>query len=229
MKVYAIIPCGGTGKRFGGPIPKQYLKVNDKEILAYTLEIFEQNSLIDEIVISAEKKYFELIQNIKEKYSINKISIIVEGGKERQDSVFNALKSLNAKAEDIIVVHDAARPLLKQSTLFNALNLAKEYDNVIVAIKSKDTVAIGLNNVEGYIDRNKIWLVQTPQITRYGKIMKAMLKAYEDNFIGSDESSILHRIGEKIKFCEGDVFNFKITLEEDLKLFEGIISNIVMK
>ncbi len=110
MKTFAIIPAGGKGKRGGTETPKQYLKFHDKELIAYTLDVFQNNNLIDEIIISAKSDFFSLLNEIKEKYNLTKISQIVEGGEERQDSVYNALKSINADDNDLIAVHDAARP-----------------------------------------------------------------------------------------------------------------------
>jgi 2-C-methyl-D-erythritol 4-phosphate cytidylyltransferase len=226
MKYIAVIPSGGRGIRFGSNVPKQYITVKDKEIIAYTLEIFQKNDLISDIIVAAEKKYFELIEKIKKKYSISKLTEIVEGGNERQDSVYNALIALNAREDDFIVVHDAARPLLRQEILNKALNLSKDYDNVVVALNSRDTVSIGEDFVADYIDRKKVWLIQTPQISRYGVLLRAMKKAYENNYIATDESSLLFNIGEKIKYCDGDVFNLKITNESDLLFFEMLISVI---
>src|SRR4030042_4288009 len=117
MKKYAIIPAGGKGNRFGGSTPKQYLKAKGKEMIAYTLEIFQNSLLIDEIIVAAEEEYHRMLENIKKKYGISKLTKIVKSGKERQDSVFMALSSLQAKDEDLIVVHDAVRPLLQLKTL----------------------------------------------------------------------------------------------------------------
>ena len=131
MKTYAIIPSGGESKRFGGEIPKQYFNINGKEIIVYTLEVFQNCELIDEIVIAAKPEYFALLNEIKEKYNLNKISKIVEGGKERQDSVFNALSSIAAEENDLVSVHDAARPLLPNQILLNALNAAEKFDSIV--------------------------------------------------------------------------------------------------
>ena len=112
VRVFAIIPAGGKGKRSGTETPKQYLEFHGKELIVYTLEVFQKNNLVDEIIISAEPTYFSLLEEIKKKYNLTKISNIVEGGEERQDSVYNALKSIKANDDDLIAVHDAARPLL---------------------------------------------------------------------------------------------------------------------
>ena len=225
MKTIAIIPAGGKGIRSGIAAPKQYLKFNDKELIVYTLDIFQQNEMIDEIIISAEGNYVNLLNDFKEKYNLSKISKVVEGGDTRQDSVYNALKSLTAAADyDLIVVHDAARPLLPQNVLLNAIDSAKQKGNALVCIKVKDTLIKGNKVVESYLDRDEVYYVQTPQIFPYSILMKAMKNAYENNFIGTDESTLVRQIGEKVNIVEGSVFNFKITTADDIEMFERLIS-----
>ncbi len=222
MKTIAIIPAGGKGIRSGTAAPKQYLKFNDKELIVYTLDIFQQNEMIDEIIISAEGNYINLLNELKEKHNLSKISKVVEGGDTRQDSVYNALKSL-ADIDDLIAVHDAARPLLPQNVLLNAIDSAKQKGNALVCIKAKDTLIKGNKVVESYLDRDEVYYVQTPQIFPYSILMKAMKNAYENNFIGTDESMLVRQMGEKVNIVEGSVYNFKITTADDIKLFEKLV------
>jgi len=224
MKTIAIIPAGGKGIRSGTAAPKQYLKFNDKELIVYTLDIFQQNEMIDEIIISAEDNYISLLNDLKEKYNLSKISKVVEGGDTRQDSVYNALKSLSDTADnDLIAVHDAARPLLLQEILTNAVETAKQKGNALVCIKAKDTLIKGNEVVESYLDRDEVYYVQTPQIFSYSVLMKAMKNAYESNFIGTDESMLVRQIGEKVNIVEGSVYNFKITTADDIEMFERLV------
>ena len=224
MKTIAVIPAAGKGIRGGLAVPKQYLKINSKELIVYTLEVFQSNELIDDIIISVETKYFELLNELKSKYNLSKISNVVEGGNDRQDSVYNALKSIKDVSEnDLIAVHDAARPLLPQKVLSDAIAIAKEKGNALVCIKSKDTLIKGNQVVENYLDRDEIFYVQTPQIFLYGVLMKAMKKAYEENFIGTDESMLVRRIREKVNIVEGSALNFKITTLEDIEIFEVLV------
>jgi 2-C-methyl-D-erythritol 4-phosphate cytidylyltransferase len=220
MKTYAIIPAGGKGKRGGTETPKQYLKFHGKELIAYTLEVFQKNKFVDEIIISAESSFFSLLEEIKKKFSLSKISKIIEGGEERQDSVYNALKSINAKDDDLIAVHDAARPLLPDDILTKAINTAKDKGNALVCLKARDTLLKGYKIVEGYIDRNEMYYVQTPQIFKYKDLMKAMKKAYEKNFIGTDESMLIKQLGIDINIVEGSMLNFKVTTATDIEMFE---------
>jgi 2-C-methyl-D-erythritol 4-phosphate cytidylyltransferase len=222
LRVVAIIPAGGKGKRSGTDTPKQYLKFHGKELIAYTLDIFQKNNLVDEIIISAEPFYFSLLEGIKKKFNLTKISKIVEGGEERQDSVYNALKSIKASDNDLIAVHDAARPLLPDDILIKAINTAKEKGNALVCLKARDTLLKGDQIVKEYVDRSEMYYVQTPQIFKYGDLMKAMKKAYEKNFIGTDESMLIKQLGININIVEGSMLNFKVTTATDIEMFEKL-------
>jgi 2-C-methyl-D-erythritol 4-phosphate cytidylyltransferase len=213
VKVYAVIPAGGKGKRGGTETPKQYIRFHGKELVVYTLEVFQKCNLIDEIIIAAEPSYFSLLNKIKKDYNLTKITKIVEGGEERQDSVNNVLKSLKADDNDQIAVHDAARPLLPENILTKAISTAKEKGNALVCLKARDTLLIGDRIVKDYVDRSEIYYVQTPK------------KAYEKNFIGTDESMLIKEIGIDINIVEGSMLNFKVTTMTDIEMFERLTTN----
>ncbi|MBI1939793.1 MAG: 2-C-methyl-D-erythritol 4-phosphate cytidylyltransferase [Ignavibacteriales bacterium] len=222
MKVYAIIPSGGKGIRANTAMPKQYLKFHGKELIAYSIEVFQRSNLVDEIIIAAQNEFFELLDSIKKTYGFTKLSHIIEGGAERQYSVFNALNSLECSDEDIIIVHDAVRPLLPQNLLVNSIQTAKEFGSAVVAIKAKDTLIKGKEFVESYIDRKEIYYAQTPQVFKYKIIIDAFRRSQQENFLGTDESMLVKRAGYNIKIVEGSTLNFKITTDDDIKLFEMI-------
>jgi 2-C-methyl-D-erythritol 4-phosphate cytidylyltransferase len=223
MKTIAIIPSGGTGKRTGFNTPKQYLKINNKEIIAYTLSVFQDCPKIDEIYIAAQKEYFDSLFEIKQKFNFTKVTKIIEGGNERQDSVYNALKSIPPYFSDLLVaVHDAARPLLPPEVLINAVNDAQKLGNAVVAVKARDTLIKLSENSFDYVNRNEIYYIQTPQIFLYGDLMKAFNKAYAENFYGTDESMLVNRLGININLTLGSSVNFKITGAEDLDLFDKL-------
>lgn len=225
MKVYAIIPAGGKGKRSGVNPPKQYLKINGKELIVYTLETFQKCSLVDRIIIPAEPLYFNKLKRLVTKYKLSKVVSIVEGGRERQDSVYNALCSLSSpSSNDLVAVHDAARSLLPASVLISALITAKKKGNALVCIKAKDTLVKGKTKVEEYLNRDEVYYVQTPQIFKYKDLKKAMDKAYKGNYYGTDESMLVSRIGIKTNIVEGSVFNFKVTSKDDIELVKRILS-----
>ncbi len=223
MKVFAVIPAAGKGIRSGFAAPKQYLKIFGKELLFYTLQVFQTNDLVNEIIVAADPIYFKLLQKLKEKYKISKLELLVEGGKERQDSVYNALQILNAKENDIIVVHDAARPLLSQKTLTESILCAKKNGNAIVCLKAKDTLIKQRDNKVKYIKRDEVHLVQTPQVFRYKDLLSAMQSARTDKFIGTDESILINRLGKKINIVEGSLINFKVTTGNDIELLKSLL------
>lgn len=226
MKIFAIIPAAGKGSRSGYSIPKQYIKFKGKELIAYTLELFQNNKNIDGIIVPADPDYFQLLNRIKGKYNLTKVRKIIKGGKERQDSVYNALKQLKTEEDDLIIVHDAARPMLPAEILNDAIALAKLKGNALVCIKAGDTLIQGNDAVKKYIDRKDVYYVQTPQIFKYSDLSRAMEKAHERNFYGTDESMLVKKLGKKIYIAEGSPLNFKITTKSDLRLVSMIIDKL---
>lgn len=222
MRTFAIIPAGGKGKRIGKNVPKQYLKFYGKELIVYTLEVFQKSPLIDEIVIAAEPAYFKKLQVIKEKYKLTKISDFIPGGQERQDSVFNALSSLSANKNDLVLVHDAARPGLSAATLKEAVSVAYKKGNAVVAIKARDTLIQKGTHIS-YLDRGSIYYVQTPQIFRYSDLMTAFKKAKDENLLVTDESMLAVNAGFEVNLVEGSLLNFKITTDDDVSIFKKLI------
>ena len=228
MKRFVIIPAGGSGKRFGSDTPKQFLKIAGKEIIRYTLEPFLRCEKIDEIIVAVHSNYIDFANKIFEEYRKIKPVKVVIGGKERQDSVFAALSFIkNAEPTDFIAVHDAARALLSKDILEQSLLAAERWGSAVVSIPARDTLAIAeTGRVINYADRSKIHYVQTPQIFQYGVLMGAMKKAKEENFLGTDESSVVKKYGGEVFLSEGSPLNFKITHKEDLQLAEIILLSL---
>ncbi len=225
MKTYVIIPSGGLGKRTNSQLPKQYVKFAGKELIAHTLQVFQSSKHVDEIVVAAQSSYFSLLESIKQNFGLTKFICLVEGGTERQHSVYNALISLKASDDDIIVVHDAVRPLLTKEILYNSIQTAKQYGSAVVAIKAKDTLIRGKDFVIDYVDRSEFFYAQTPQVFKYSILLDAMRKAKAENFIGTDESMLVHRAGYQVKIVNGSSLNFKITTDEDIQLLALILKS----
>jgi 2-C-methyl-D-erythritol 4-phosphate cytidylyltransferase len=223
MKTIAIIPAGGEGKRFNKSLPKQFHQIHGKEILIHSLEVFQKCSLIDEIVVSTRKNFIKFVDDLAGKYCINKLKKTVEGGKERQDSVYNAVKSIKAQDEDLVVIHDAVRPLLTEKLLIKTIKTAEKFDNVTVCLKARDTLVKGKEFVNSYIERDNIFYVQTPQVFRYKILKEAMEQARKENFYGTDESMLVVRAGHKVKLLDGSSLNIKITLSEDINLLNRML------
>lgn len=223
MRTVAVIPAAGKSKRIGGLVPKQFLLFKGKELIAYTLEVFQKCSLIDEIVVSTSEEYFKRLNKIIKEYKITKLKAIVNGGKERQDSVFNAISSLSIRKTDLVAVHDAARPLLPEAVLLNAIKTARKKGNAVVCIKARDTLMKGKKTVESYLNRTEYYYVQTPQIFKYSDLWYALELAKSQQFYGTDESMLMKRAGFRINIVEGSPLNFKITTQDDLLLFKALI------
>ncbi len=223
MRIIAVLPAAGSGRRAGSGLPKQYLKFGGRELIVHTLLIFQKCRLIDEIAVAVHPDYFSLIKKLKSRYRLTKLRSIVAGGKERQDSVYSVLNSISAEPDDLISVHDAARPFLSPELLTKALITAKEKGNSLVCLKAKDTLVKEHDSGLEYIDRSTIYYVQTPQTFTFASLKMAMDKAAEDGFTGTDESMLVSRTGEKINLVEGSALNFKITTTEDIQLARRLL------
>lgn len=225
MKVVAIIPSAGKGKRMGHAISKHYIRLEDRPILAYTLDAFDRCPDVNHVLVvvrSGEEEY--CLKEVVEKYRIKKVLKVVIGGEKRQDSVYNGIKELDEDT-DIVVVHDGVRPFVPPELISEAVRLAMYVDGVVAALPVKDTLKEVAE--DGFIkntpDRESLWYAQTPQAFKKRVIEEAFIRAYSDNFHGTDESSLVERIGGKVKIIEGSPENIKITTKEDLLLAEFIL------
>lgn len=220
-----IIVAGGSGSRMNMDINKQFIKLNNKEIILHTIDKFYNNKNIDEIVVVIKKEEENYFNEIIKKYDYKDIKISY-AGKERQDSVFNGINSLNKNTE-IVLVHDGARPFVDDFIINNSINEAKKIGALVVGVKVKDTIKVVKNNeIESTLKRDELISVQTPQTFKYDVLKKAYLKAYEDNFYGTDDSSLVERLGIKVKVIDGSYDNIKITTKEDLVFSQEIIKKI---
>lgn len=219
-----VIVSAGRGSRMKADINKQFLKLQNKEVIAHTIDKFYNNENIGEIIVVVredEAEFFKI--NIIEKYGYKNIKIAF-GGSERQDSVYNGLKMVDENCK-IVLIHDGARPFVNNETIDNAIESAKENKCVIVGVPVKDTIKVidENNNVCDTPDRSTLWSIQTPQVFDYSLIMKAHEKAREDNYYGTDDSMLMEYFGQKVKVVEGSYNNIKITTPEDLKIGEEIL------
>lgn len=220
--VSAIIVAGGGGKRFGSITKKQFIEINGKPVLYYSIDAFEKCELVKEIVVVLPGENLEFYDTTISKIKkFKKVQKVIEGGKQRQDSVYNGLNSVSDKT-DIVLVHDAARPLVNVKIINQIIDQSKKSDCAICAIPINDTVKLsnGARLIEKTVPREGLWLAQTPQGFKYDLIMSAFQNAYDKNLIGTDESSLVERLGIKPAIVEGPKYNLKITKPEDLKLAE---------
>lgn len=223
MPYKVIIPAAGQGKRMGAGKNKLLVSLNGVPILIHTLKVFESDKECSEIVLAIhpdDEHEFELL--LKE-YAINKVATLVFGGKERQDSVYNGLKAIGSY-EGVVLVHDAARPFIKVETIHKLVTAASNEGGAIVAVPVKDTIKKAVNSqVVETIERSSLWAVQTPQAFRVSVLLEAHNKASIDQFIGTDESSLVERLHYHVAIIEGDYDNIKLTTPEDLFFAEAIM------
>ena len=226
---YAVIPAAGVGRRFGGK--KQFFEINGVPVIEYTLRVFEKSELVHGIVLVLPAKDLEFGGKLKEKFK--KIKYVVPGGEERQSSVFKGLKAIENEGVDEVLIHDGVRPLVSQSLVRELVVALSDYevDGVIPGLKPRDTVKVvgaplerGDFFVERTLDRDKLVLVQTPQVFMYEVILKCHERAVGEDFWATDDSALLERYGYSVVTIPGEPFNIKITTKEDVKLAEFFLS-----
>jgi len=226
MKVIALVPAAGMGKRMGAEINKQYLLLAGKPIVAHTLQIFEDAPFIDDIYLivpAAEIPYCR--EHVVERYGFAKVRRIVAGGEERQHSVMNGLKALaGADDDDVVLIHDGVRPLISSRLLERAVEAARENDGALVAVPVKDTIKVVKDGiVRETPPRDELWLAQTPQAFRYSVILAAHEIAAAKRYLGTDDASLVEWMGKEVHIVMGDYRNIKITTPEDLVLAEAFL------
>ena len=247
MKTIAIIAAGGKGKRIegvhpdfvpsvltqtgarmgtprDGKFPKQFLMLKDKPILAHTIDKFERCEFIDEIISVVPEDYLKYCsQAIVDKYGFKKARKVICGGKDRQDSVHSGLKACPNNTS-IVVIHDGVRPFISVDKISESIKICQEKNAVVLAVSVKETVKrVEHDSIITTLDRSKLWLTQTPQTFEYKLILEAHEKAKEDNFVGTDDSALVERLGYEVAILEGDYRNIKITTIEDLQVAEKLL------
>ncbi len=221
--ISAIILAGGKGKRMGAKVSKQYIEVKGKPILYYTLERFAACKDIDKIVLVLPKDEIEYCtKEIIDKYSL-KVDIIVEGGDERQDSVFNALEKLDD--DGIVLIHDGARPFVSERIIKDGIKYAKLYGAAAPGVTPKDTIKIKDKNSFSLStpDRNELVAIQTPQVFKIDIIKECHRKIREDKLTVTDDTMVVESYNNKVYLFEGEYTNIKITTPEDLILAEKLV------
>jgi len=225
MKIVAIIPAGGAGKRLKAQKAKQYLLLDDMPVLVHTLKVFQKSKTIDEIVlVLPPDDVASAHQKLINKYALLKVTAVVAGGKERQDSVRNGLAAITREC-DIVVIHDAVRPFVTQELIKQVVVAAKSFGAASVGVKAKDTIKETKkdNLIATTIPRQNLWLTQTPQAFKFEFLKKAYRAAYDKKFYGTDDASLIEQIGKKVKMIEGSYENIKITTPEDLVMAEALM------
>ncbi|MGB7062871.1 MAG: 2-C-methyl-D-erythritol 4-phosphate cytidylyltransferase [Candidatus Zixiibacteriota bacterium] len=224
MKAVAVIVAGGQGTRIEGKLPKQFLNLGDKPILAHCVQRFEACETVDQIILVVPEDYLGYCsQTVVDPYGFKKVKKIVFGGKERQDSVYLGLKAC-PNSTTVVAIHDGVRPFVSPQKISESIRLCEQKKAVVLALPVKDTVKrVEGNSVVTTLDRKKLWLVQTPQVFEYGFILDAYEKAIQEGFVGTDDAMLVERLGHKVTVVEGEYQNIKITTAEDLVMAEKFI------
>ncbi len=222
--VTAIFPAAGSSKRMGGGVNKNFFEIAGEPILIRTLKTFSQVERVNFLIVIVAAHEVETVEKLLRGTKGIKSWVVTIGGSERQYSIANGLKLLPDDAE-IILVHDAARPLISTRTINDVIDAAEKFGGAIAAVPSKDTIKIV--DAEGFVKhtppRSELVAVQTPQGFRREILLQAYEKAATENFLGTDDSSLAERLGVKIKIVASDYQNIKITTPEDMTIAESFL------
>ena len=224
MKNIGVILAGGSGRRLGSELPKQFIVIAGKTVLAHTLYTFEKHERIDEIILVVHKDYIKETEEIVRLEGFQKVKHIVPGGKERYLSVYEGLKA--AAGTDYVLIHDGARPMIDETEIRLSMRAVEEEHACVIGVPVKDTIKVG--NAKHYAvdtpDRSCLWAVQTPQSFSYELLMEAygeMWQAAESGERITDDAMIVERFtGHKVKLVQGKYENIKVTTPEDLLIAE---------
>ena len=227
MKVIALIPAAGMGKRMGGGINKQYLLLREKPILAHTLGVFERAPFVDDIfVITPEQEIPFCREQVVERYGFTKVRDVVAGGSERQYSVLNGLRAVAGAAdEDVVLIHDGVRPFVTPELVCRVIQAARSRGAAVLGLPAQDTLKTvnSGGEIRQTLERKDIWQIQTPQAFQAPLLRRAFTEAYSRNFYGTDEASLVEQLNHPVVVIPGSPLNLKITTPDDLDLAEAIL------
>lgn len=222
-----VIAAAGQGSRMGIKTNKQFILLNNKPVITYSLDFFEKQETVDEIVVVTSAKEMDYCRHeIVAKNKYKKVSAVIIGGQQRQDSVWEALQFLGEDT-DLVAVHDGARPLLSTDVLNRLLIAAEEWGAAIPGVPSRDTIKM-INRdsfVRQTLDRNVIYSIQTPQVFKFKELYCAYKYAYEEEFYATDDAALFERYIGQVKVVQGDYDNIKITTPLDLIIVQNLLAN----
>jgi 2-C-methyl-D-erythritol 4-phosphate cytidylyltransferase len=222
MKKYVIILACGNGTRMQASTPKQYLLVDDKPIVFHTIERIWQFDNTYNIIVVINSEHEQLFNTLKEQYSLNIPFNVVFGGKTRFLSVRNALDSIE-DTNSLVAIHDGVRPFVSKEAFVNSFLVASQYGNAICAVTATDSIRMGSRNNNHAVNRQEVFLIQTPQTFLTSTIKLAYKQEYQEKF--TDDASVLESFGKEINIIEGNRDNIKITYPSDLLIAQKILEN----
>lgn len=219
----ALVLASGSGTRMVGlNTPKQFCLVNNKPLFLYSVEAFDKNLSIDAIVIVTQSNFVGKVQNICDENALFKVRLVTAGGETRQESVYKGLKAIKefAQEDDVILIHDSARPLISQDIINNNIVGCEKYGSVETAVKTNDTILKAGEESNEVLDRSNLYQVQTPQTFKYSIILKAHEEALKKGITSATDDA---QLVDGVRIVNGESTNFKITTIQDLKLFEALL------
>lgn len=223
MEYIVVLPAAGSGKRMNAGHNKLFLKLRKKPILIHTLEVFEKDANCTGIWLAVKPEERAIIQDMLKQYHITKVKGLPAGGEERQHSVYACIQVAGNESK-LILVHDAARPFIEPSVIAQLTNVAQKNGAAIAGVKVKDTIKRVKNTViEETVDREQLWMIQTPQAFQASILINAQKQAAQDDFLGTDESMLVERLGIDVHVVESTYDNVKMTTREDLLIGEAIL------
>ena len=225
MKIYAVIVAAGDGKRMGSKVKKPYLELASRPILFHTLRNISSSPLISGIILVVGKGLVDYCRHeVVEAFMIKGVINIIEGGDERQDSVYHGLKALPEDTE-LVMIHDGVRPFVSCKMIEETIAAATEYGAAVTGVKVKDTIKTvdESNRVIQTVNRTGLWAVQTPQVFKAKLLRDCYDTAINKGFYGTDDASIVEWAGLEVMIVEGEYENIKITTPFDLMVAEAMI------
>jgi 2-C-methyl-D-erythritol 4-phosphate cytidylyltransferase len=226
MRTAAIVPAAGSGNRMGRELSKQYLSLGGTPLLVHALNVFERCPLVDALIVVVPPPDVDSVRTeLLPPWNLKKLAGIIPGGKERQDSVRAGIEALDRET-GLVVIHDAVRPFITVGLIENCIRAAAEEGAATVGVPVKDTVkeVAADGRVMRTCDRNLLWLTQTPQAFRRDIIENAHRAAVRDGYRGTDDTSLVERLGIAVRMILGDYGNIKITTPEDLVIAEALVA-----
>lgn len=222
--ISVIIPAGGSGKRMGSEVPKQFLKLHNKEVIVHTIERFQNSDFIDKICISINPSTKSKLNTLIDKFNLTKVTDIVDGGSTRQESIYNALFTESVKKSSKVLVHDSVRPFIDDELIKKLIEELDNYKAVIPVIPVSDTIKMIENDeIINTPKREKLFSAQTPQAFNTETLIKANEFVLKKNITVTDDASIIEAYGFVVKTIIGDPKNIKITNPLDMKYAEMIL------
>ncbi|WP_394239308.1 2-C-methyl-D-erythritol 4-phosphate cytidylyltransferase [Niallia oryzisoli] len=222
MPYQVIIPAAGQGKRMGAGKNKLLLELEGVPVFIYTLKVFEGDENCAGVILAVNEQDEKEFHSLLTKYGITKVICFVPGGPERQHSIYNGVKTLQGNG--IVLVHDGARPFIDCNQIHSLVSSAELHGAAVLAVPVKDTVKkVKDDKVIETVERSSLWAIQTPQAFRMSLLRQAYEWAEEEGFLGTDDASLVERIGHDVMIVEGNYDNIKLTTPEDLFFAETII------